>query len=84
MTDAAKAWPTVKDHVVGGVSEGKFSITDRETMEFFATRSLENTEPPSAWSCEAFDSIPRDGLHGRCLDPSNLVLSIPTDTHGYG
>jgi hypothetical protein len=27
---------------MGGVSEGKFKITDKKTMEFFGTLSLEN------------------------------------------
>jgi NADH dehydrogenase [ubiquinone] 1 alpha subcomplex assembly factor 1 len=40
--DAAKAWQPVNDGVMGGVSEGRFRITDRGTMEFFGTLSLEN------------------------------------------
>ena len=40
--DAAKQWQTVNDGVMGGVSEGKFKITDTKTMEFFGTLSLEN------------------------------------------
>lgn len=40
--DAAKQWQTVNDGVMGGVSEGKFKITDAKTMEFFGTLSLEN------------------------------------------
>lgn len=40
--DVAQAWQTVNDGVMGGVSEGKFTITDRKTMEFFGTLSLEN------------------------------------------
>ena len=40
--DAAKEWQTVNDGVMGGVSEGKFKITDAKTMEFFGTLSLEN------------------------------------------
>lgn len=40
--DAAKEWQAVNDGVMGGVSEGKFKITDRKTMEFFGTLSLEN------------------------------------------
>ncbi len=40
--DAAKDWQTVNDGVMGGVSEGKFKITDKKTMEFFGTLSLEN------------------------------------------
>lgn len=40
--DAAKEWQSVNDGVMGGVSEGKFKITDKQTMEFFGTLSLEN------------------------------------------
>ena len=41
-TDSAKEWQTVNDGVMGGVSEGKFKITDTKTMEFFGTLSLKN------------------------------------------
>jgi monofunctional biosynthetic peptidoglycan transglycosylase len=40
--DAAKEWQTVNDGVMGGVSEGKFKITEKKTMEFFGTLSLAN------------------------------------------
>lgn len=40
--DAAKQWQAVNDGVMGGVSEGKFKITDAKTMEFFGTLSLAN------------------------------------------
>jgi NADH dehydrogenase [ubiquinone] 1 alpha subcomplex assembly factor 1 len=40
--DAVKAWQAVNDGVMGGVSEGQFSITDRKTIEFFGKLSLEN------------------------------------------
>lgn len=40
--DAAKEWQTINDGVMGGVSEGKFRITDRKTLEFYGTLSLEN------------------------------------------
>jgi NADH dehydrogenase [ubiquinone] 1 alpha subcomplex assembly factor 1 len=40
--DAAKEWQNVNDGVMGGVSEGKFKITDKKTMEFFGTLSLAN------------------------------------------
>ena len=39
--DAPKEWQAVNDGVMGGVSEGKFRITDDKTMEFFGTLSLE-------------------------------------------
>jgi monofunctional biosynthetic peptidoglycan transglycosylase len=40
--DAARQWQTVNDGVMGGVSEGKFRITDAKTLEFFGNLSLEN------------------------------------------
>jgi monofunctional biosynthetic peptidoglycan transglycosylase len=40
--DTAKEWQTVNDGVMGGVSVGKFKITDEKTMEFFGTLSLAN------------------------------------------
>ena len=40
--DAAQAWQPVNDGVMGGVSDGRFRITDRGTMEFLGTLSLEN------------------------------------------
>lgn len=39
--DPAKEWQNVNDGVMGGVSEGKFKITDKKTLEFFGTLSLE-------------------------------------------
>ena len=40
--DAAKAWVNVNDGVMGGVSDGRFKITDNKTMEFYGKLSLEN------------------------------------------
>lgn len=40
--EAAQAWQPVNDGVMGGVSDGRFKITDQGTMEFYGTLSLEN------------------------------------------
>ena len=40
--DAAKEWQNINDGVMGGVSEGKFKITDKKTLEFYGKLSLEN------------------------------------------
>jgi hypothetical protein len=40
--EAAQAWQPVNDGVMGGVSDGRFKITDQGTMEFFGILSLEN------------------------------------------
>lgn len=33
--EAAKSWQAVNDGVMGGVSDGRFRITDDKTLEFF-------------------------------------------------
>ena len=40
--EAAKLWQPVNDGVMGGVSDGKFRITEQGMMEFYGTLSLEN------------------------------------------
>ena len=40
--EAAQKWQAVNDGVMGGVSDGRFRITDKATLEFFGTLSLEN------------------------------------------
>jgi monofunctional biosynthetic peptidoglycan transglycosylase len=40
--DAARAWQTINDGVMGGVSEGKVKITDKKTLEFVGKLCLEN------------------------------------------
>ena len=40
--DAAKEWVAVNDGVMGGVSDGRFKLTDAKTLEFFGRLSLEN------------------------------------------
>ena len=40
--DAVKEWQAINDGVMGGVSEGKFKITDKKTLEFYGKLSLEN------------------------------------------
>ena len=40
--DTAQQWQTVNDGVMGGVSDGRFRITDEGIMEFYGTLSLEN------------------------------------------
>jgi len=40
--DAGKKWVSVNDNVMGGISEGRFRITDDKTLEFSGKISLEN------------------------------------------
>ena len=51
--DAAKEWQSVNDGVVGGVSDGKFKITDQTTLAFFGTMNWRaelcfGSSPPGA------------------------------------
>ena len=39
---AAEQWQAVNDGVMGGVSDGRFTITDGDMLEFSGTLSLEN------------------------------------------
>ena len=41
-SDTAQKWQAVNDGVMGGVSDGRFTVTDDDTLEFFGTLSLEN------------------------------------------
>jgi hypothetical protein len=40
--ESARLWQAVNDGVMGGVSQGRFRITDTRTMEFSGNLSLEN------------------------------------------
>jgi NADH dehydrogenase [ubiquinone] 1 alpha subcomplex assembly factor 1 len=40
--EAAGKWQAVNDGVMGGISDGRFKITEEKTLEFFGTLSLEN------------------------------------------
>jgi len=40
--EAAKLWQPVNDGVMGGVSDGRFRITEQGVMEFYGSLSLEN------------------------------------------
>lgn len=62
--DTAQKWQAVNDGVMGGVSDGRFRITDEKTLEFFGTLSLENNggfasvrTKPSELDIEAGDTI---------------------------
>lgn len=61
---AAAAWQTVNDGVMGGVSDGRFRITDRQTLEFYGTMSLANNggfasvrSQPAALGLQAGDTL---------------------------
>jgi len=62
--EAAQQWQAVNDGVMGGVSEGRFRITEDKTLEFFGMLSLENNggfasvrTKPTKFDIEAGDTI---------------------------
>jgi monofunctional biosynthetic peptidoglycan transglycosylase len=86
--DADKAWVSVNDGVMGGVSHGRFKITDNKTMKFFGTLSLENNggfasarSRPTKVNLKAGDSIAvRVRGDGR---EYSLNLYVPRDSGRY-
>ena len=40
--ESGKTWVSVNDNVMGGISEGKFKITQEKTLFFYGSLSLEN------------------------------------------
>ena len=39
---ASRDWQSVNDGVMGGISDGRFKITENKTLEFYGSLSLEN------------------------------------------
>jgi len=86
--DAAKQWQTVNDGVMGGISDGRFKITDIKTMEFYGTLSLENNggfasvrSRPMKFNLKAGDSVAvRVRGDGR---EYSLNLYVPRDSGRY-
>jgi NADH dehydrogenase [ubiquinone] 1 alpha subcomplex assembly factor 1 len=62
--EAAQKWQAVNDGVMGGVSDGRFTVTPENTLEFFGTLSLENNggfasvrTKPAALDIRAGDTV---------------------------
>ena len=62
--DTAQKWQAVNDGVMGGISDGRFRITEEKTLEFFGTLSLENNggfasvrTKPTEFDIKAGDTI---------------------------
>lgn len=62
--EAAGKWQAVNDGVMGGISDGRFRITEEKTLEFFGTLSLENNggfasvrTKPAALAIKAGDTL---------------------------
>jgi NADH dehydrogenase [ubiquinone] 1 alpha subcomplex assembly factor 1 len=61
---ASRDWQTVNDGVMGGISDGRFKITENKTLEFYGSLSLENNggfasvrSRPKKLGLEAGDAI---------------------------
>lgn len=74
-TEAAKEWQTVNDGVMGGVSEGQFKITNKNTMEFFGTLSLKNNG--------GFASVRTKGKKLGLEKGDTLVVKVKGDGREY-
>ena len=86
--DAAQAWQAVNDGVMGGVSEGRFKITDQGTLEFLGTLSLENNGGFASVRSRRNDLglKPEDSLLIRLKGDGReylLNLYVPTDQIAY-
>ncbi len=73
--DAATEWQTVNDGVMGGVSEGKFKITDKMTLEFFGTLSPDNNG--------GFASVRTKAKKLGLVKGDTLVAKVRGDGRGY-
>ena len=73
--NAAKEWQTVNDGVMGGVSEGKFKITDKKTLEFFGTLSMANNG--------GFASVRTKGKKAGLEKGDTLVVKVRGDGREY-
>jgi monofunctional biosynthetic peptidoglycan transglycosylase len=79
--EAAQSWQAVNDGVMGGVSDGRFKITEEKTLEFFGTLSLENSGGFASVRTKptGFDIKPGDSLVVRVKgDGREYVLNIYT------
>lgn len=78
---ASDQWQAVNDGVMGGVSDGRFTITADNTLEFFGTLSLENNGGFASVRTKptAFDLEPGDTLVVRVKgDGRDYVLNLYT------
>ena len=73
--DAAKQWSTVNDGVMGGRSDGRFKITEDNTMQFFGTLSLENNG--------GFASVRSRGTNLGLKQGDTLVARVRGDGREY-
>ena len=73
--EAAKEWQTVNDGVMGGVSEGRFKITDQKTMEFFGNLSLANNG--------GFASVRSKAKKFGCENGDTVIAKVRGDGREY-
>jgi monofunctional biosynthetic peptidoglycan transglycosylase len=88
--DAVKEWQAVNDGVMGGVSDGQFTITDQKTLAFFGTLSLENNGGFASVRTRAkkLDLENGDTIHARVRGDGreyslNLYLAKPLMAFSY-
>ena len=63
MPDAAAGWQAVNDGVMGGVSDGRFRVTERQTLEFYGTLSLKEQRRLRLGAVPALDTRVADWRH---------------------
>jgi len=73
--EAAKRWQAVNDGVMGGVSDGRFTITGDKTLEFSGTLSLENNG--------GFASVRTKGADIGIRAGDRLVVRVKGDGREY-
>ena len=73
--DSAQQWQAVNDGVMGGVSDGRFRITEEKTLEFFGTLSLENNG--------GFASVRTKPTELRIKAGDTLVVRVKGDGREY-
>ncbi len=75
QSDAADAWQTVNDGVMGGRSNGRFRINADDRMEFYGTLSLENNG--------GFASVRSRGKNLSLKDGDSIVMRVRGDGREY-
>lgn len=73
--DAARQWQTVNDGVMGGRSDGRFKINQRERMEFYGTLSLANNG--------GFASVRSRGANLGLTEGGSIVARVRGDGREY-
>lgn len=73
--DSSRQWQTVNDGVMGGRSDGRFTINDDKQMEFYGTLSLANNG--------GFASVRSRGRNLGLADGETIVMRVRGDGRKY-